>query len=135
MCRKIKDPKRDKSMIELPDIDLVEFIHKVYELSKPQGLGFLQFSLEDRLSKEEAKAYIIDGDSRCCLSMDYVRGRACKMTVFCKDGKRWVQDTWYDHTHAQYKELLGSFGVKLPVVVKEHGFACNCIDCQVEKRL
>jgi hypothetical protein len=31
-------------MIDISGIDLVKFAQAVYELSKPQGLGFLHFS-------------------------------------------------------------------------------------------
>ena len=119
-------------MIELPDnIDLVKFAQKVYELSKPQGLGFFNF-VQDELSETDAKKFVDMSRPGYCLQMDYIRGRACKMTVFKQDGKNCVSDTWYDHTDKQYKELLQAFGVEL-VRDKEHGIACNCLDCRTEK--
>ena len=119
-------------MIELPDnIDLVKFAQKVYELSSPQGLGFLNF-VQDELSEKDAQKMVDISYPRHCLSMDYVRGRACKMIVYNKDGKKCVSDTWYDHTDKQYKELLQAFGVEL-TSDKDHGIACNCLDCRTEK--
>lgn len=43
--------------------------------------------------------------------MDYVHGRACKMHIFkTKEGYE-LPDTWYDHTEAQYDELLSRHGI------------------------
>lgn len=45
-------------MIELPkNVDLVKFAQKAYALSKPQGMGFLNFS-SGGLDEAEAKKFI-----------------------------------------------------------------------------
>jgi hypothetical protein len=118
-------------MIDITGIDLVKFVQKVYELSVPQGLGFLHFT-PTPLSEEEAKK-IIDFDgrmkSKIKVSMDYVSGRACKMIVWEKDGKLGIADSWYDHTDKQLKQLLSEFNINVKTT-GEHGCACNCADCQ-----
>lgn len=118
-------------MIELPKtVDLVKFAQKVYELSVPQGLGFLNFALGG-LSEEDAKDCIIDNPtSTTVLSMDYVHGRSCKMHVYNREGKWWLPQVWYDHTDAQYNELLKTFGLETLVFEEGHGIACNCVDCR-----
>jgi len=115
-------------MIDITGVDLVKFAQKVYELSVPQGMGFLHYTSEP-LSEEEAKSLVQDND-RSVLDMDYIRGRACKMHVRKENGKLLIGDSWYDHTERIYDELLNSFDIKRPVSIQEHGCACNCIDCQ-----
>ena len=110
-------------MIDVTGVDLVKFAQKVYELSVPQGLGFLHFTPKP-LSDEEAKELICNGE----LDMDYVHGRACKMNV--RDNK--INDAWYDHTDDQLKELLDAFGIKAKTAAA-HGYACNCTKCQTRR--
>ena len=117
-------------MIELPkNVDLIKFAQKAYVLSKPQGLGFYNF-VAGGLSEEDAKRYIDENEkASTVLSMDYVHGRACKMFVYNRNGKWELPDKWYDHTNAQYRELLQTFGLEF-IDEPEHGCACNCVDCQ-----
>lgn len=117
-------------MIDITGIDLVEFTKKVYELSVPQGMGMLHFT-PDPLTDEEAKSLVAlsKDDKRIALSMDYVKGRACKMHVRKDNDKLTISDAWYDHTDQAYQQLLDHFGIQKPVS-KEHGCACNCVDCQ-----
>lgn len=117
-------------MIELPkNTDLVKFAQKVYALSKPQGMGFLNFVPGD-LSEDDAKRFIChDEHASTALSMDYVRGRACKMFVYNRDGKWELPDSWYDHTNEQYQALLQEFGIVFNSD-PNHGCSCNCDNCR-----
>lgn len=104
----------EDNMIELKDVDLKRFVQKVYEMSKPQGLGFF-VAQSGGLSDEEAGEILArDLAGRVAASMDYVHGRACKMTVFREDGKYYIRDAWYDHSAAQLSLLLSEFGLSLP---------------------
>ena len=119
-------------MIDITGVDLVKFAQKTYELSSPQGLGFLHFTPQP-LSDERAKEIVERGKGTGYpLDMDYVDGRACKMTVFEKEGKLEIHDSWYDHTDEQLISLLSGFGISVEPA-KEHGCACNCADCQVKQ--
>lgn len=117
-------------MIDITEIDLIEFTKKVYELSVPQGMGFLHYTSKP-LADSEAKQLVdvFKNDKRLALDMDYVKGRACKMHVRRENGKLTIPDTWYDHTDRIYQQLLDHFGIQKSIN-KEHGCACNCIDCQ-----
>ena len=117
-------------MIDVTGVDLVEFAKKVYELSVPQGLGFLHFKPEP-LTDEEAKG-CIRREGNIVLDMDYVNGRACKMVVRSENGKFVISDTWYDHTDKALAQLLQHFGIAIPPSM-QHGCACNCMDCQYER--
>jgi len=117
-------------MIDITGINLVELAKKVYELSVPQGMGFLHYTKEP-LTDEEAQALVRIDDKFHPLAMDYVKGRACKMTVYKKNGRLEIRDSWYDHTDRAYDELLKTFGITRGTQ-REHGCACNCIDCQSE---
>ena len=127
--------------INITGIDLIQFIKEVYKLSVPAGLGWLHFT-EGELTDEEAKG-ILDiwkNDKHFALDMDYIRGRACKMTVFRKDreGKEiFIRSPWYDHTDIQLAKLLKAVWLKekpFPELKsEEHGIACHCIDCQIKR--
>ncbi len=96
-----------ENMIEITRIDLVKFVQKVYDLSMPQGLGYLHFQ-DGQLESEEAER-IIDAwkdNKRMAVDMDYIKGRSCKMHVHKEGKKLWIQSSWYDHTESQLKELL-----------------------------
>lgn len=120
-------------MIDITGINLIEFAKKVYELSVPQGLGFLHFTPQP-LADSEAKQLVdaFKDDKSLALDMDYTRGRACKMHVRRENGKLTISDTWYDHTDRIYQQLLDHFSLQKSTN-KEHGCACNCIDCQSKK--
>ena len=93
-----------ENMIEVTGCDLVELAKAAYDLSVPQGLGFLHFE-EGGLSDDEAKS-LIKEDSLSPLSLDYVKGRACKLTVFKDNDRLYINDKWFDHTEGQLAELV-----------------------------
>jgi len=113
-------------MIDVTGVDLVKFAQKVYELSAPQGLGVMHFTPRP-LTDEDAKSMI--SSTKYPLDMDYVSGRACKMTVIKRNDKLEIGDSWYDHTDSQFKELLDTFGIAAPSL-RLHNRCCNCADCR-----
>ena len=116
-------------MIDITGVDLVEFAQKVYELSSPQGYGVRQY-VPGSLSSEEAQRFVLP-EGPVALSMDYVRGRTCKMCVWREEGKLTIGDSWYDHTDRLFRnELLAAFDIIIPEAEGEHNTACNCMDCQ-----
>jgi hypothetical protein len=118
-------------MIKLTNVNTVELVKKAYELSRPQGLGFLHFIEGDTLTDEEAKQFIMEDGT---VNMDYVKGRACKFHTFIKNGEFFINDNWYDHTDTQLKELLKTIGIQHEKEeLKNHGVACNCDDCRQSK--
>ncbi len=122
-------------MIDISRVDLKEFAKKVYELSVPQGYGFLHAKpgpLSDEVAEELVNRYKKTNHG-VALSMDYVSGCACKMTVFRENENLTIHDNWYDHTDAQFDTLLSSSGVER-LTAPKHGGACNCSDCQKERR-
>ncbi len=121
-------------MIDITEINLIEFAKKVYELSVPQGRGFLHYTSQP-LAGIEAKLLvdIFKDDKTLALDMDYIKGRACKMQVFRqKPDKLKISDTWYGHTDRIYQQLLDHFNIQKHAD-KEHSCACACIDCQSKR--
>lgn len=110
-------------MIDVTGIDKVAFAKAVYRLSVPQGLGILHAQTGE-LDQTDAEQ-IANADS---FTMDYVRGRACKMHLSQRDGKLMAPESWYDHTDDQYERLLSEFGFSWEKGA-EHGTACNCSEC------
>jgi len=117
-------------VIDITGINLIEFVKKTYELSSPQGLGFLH-AKGGGLTDEEAKKFINNNPKygNCIISMDYVHGRACKMQVFKEGDRLEIRDSWYDHTEHQFNKLLAHFNIKREEE-KEHSPSCNCEDCR-----
>jgi len=99
-------------MIDITGVNLVKFVQDVYDLSRPQGFGFLHFTPEP-LSDSDAQDIVAStGDhGRIVFSTDYVRGRACKMTAFRNGDKIEIDDSWYDHSQQQLDELLSRHGI------------------------
>lgn len=94
------------------EFDLLRFVKCVYARSVPQGMGVLH-AKEGELSDADAQD-CIDTENSPAVCMDYVHGRACKMTVFRDNAHLYVRKHWYDHSYVNYKELLAEFGVELP---------------------
>ena len=92
------------SMIDVTDCKLTDIAKAAYDLSEPVGMGFLHYE-PGSLTDEEAESLVTD-NARCPLSLDYVKGRCCKLTVFAHDGRRYIPDNWYDHTAGQLITLL-----------------------------
>jgi len=123
--------------IYLDDVDLVKFVKEVYNLSVPQGFGFLHHK-NDELTDEEAKDIIkiYENNYKWALDMDYVKGRACKMTVRRYNEKLYIDSSWYDHTDKQLEQLLELVGLDNKILLKvdrKHSIACNCVDCQLRR--
>jgi len=122
-------------MIDITDVDMVKFVQKVYDLSRPQGMGMLYF-LDGSLSDEDSKRYIDDDGT---VSMDYVSGRACKMNTRNSGGRIVMNDSWYDHSDAQFAELLEHIGLgkNIPAgsSAPDHCSSCNCDDCRHKRGL
>lgn len=115
-------------MIDVTNVDMVKFVQKVYDLSRPQGMGVMHFQ-PGGLSDADATALIQDDGT---VSMDYIQGRACKMHVRSEDGKLTISDSWYDHTDDQLLSLLRHVGV-CAVTSKDHGCSCNCDECRTKQ--
>lgn len=123
--------------VDVTGVDLVKLIQKVYELSKPLGLGHFHYTPEP-LTEKEAKAFIYkNAKDGFVVDLDYVKGRACKFHVrkipqSMFKSRLFIAYPWYDHTDMQFKELLSSVGIVFnpPTTDKDHGISCACKDCE-----
>ena len=116
-------------MIDVTGVNMVELVKKAYELSRPQGMGMLNFDASP-LTDEEAQTLIGDDGE---IHLDYVKGRACKFHVFNQDGKFAIRDSWYDHTDDHLVKLLAHVGITIEAGQTDHGCACNCDTCRVKQ--
>lgn len=98
-------------MINITGVDLKQFVAEVYNLSKPQGLGYIHYK-KGPLDNETIEK-IIDSPHYvdCIINMDYVHGRACKINVYEKDDQWFIDNQWFDHTPEDLKELLRRCGI------------------------
>lgn len=124
--------------VDITGVMLPEFVKEVYNKSGPQGLGVLHFTPKE-LSNEEVNE-ILDATrfGSAVLSMDYIKGRACKMTVSKEDDSIYIDYPWFDHTHSDFVDLLKAVwpeGKPFPVLVQDpHGISCNCIECRSKRK-
>lgn len=125
--------------IDVTEIDLIQLIKEVYRLSIPAGLGFLHFERGGLTDKEANEILNVwKNDKKWALDMDYIRGRACKMTIFREGKGLYIKFPWHDHTDMQSNELLKAIWPKdkpFPELkAEEHGIACNCAHCQIKRK-
>lgn len=106
--------------IDVTGVDLIAAVKGAYALSQPQGLGFLHFQ-PGGLSDEEAQEIVERGKRFGGVSMDYVKGRACKFHIREKDGRLLTPPKWYDHSDGQHDELLTSLGIEQSVIDEARG--------------
>lgn len=119
-----------EGQLDLTGVDLVTLAKAAYALSIPKGMGFLH-AKDGGLTDDEAKGLIQAGS--IALSLDYVHGRAVKLTVY-RDTPNTLsmRVPWYDHTDAQLDELLQRVGRSRWLARAEkgsHSVACECQDC------
>lgn len=112
-----------RGYINLGKADLREVVRAAYDLSSPQGLGFLH-ARDGGLSDEEVDR-IVDRESRTgtapiVAGMDYVNGRSVKMhvTLNPETGDLYIGRSWYDHGRGALEELLGRFGISPDAIDK-----------------
>lgn len=101
-----------ENMIEITGAKLEDVARAAYDLSSPQGLGIIHFE-EGGLTDEQI-ATLIKNDPHFPLMMDYVKGRACKMTVYREGEKLFIDNQWYDHSDADLNELLSRISIEKP---------------------
>lgn len=113
--------------IDLGTTDMVAFIRTVHRLSSAQGLGFRD-DKEGPLPDVAIRPYVdqLESGGRTC--MDYIAGRSIKMSIHKHDGRYFIRDDWYDHSDAEFDELLARFGFSR-TTEKKHGRFCQCDDC------
>ncbi len=99
-------------MIEITGADLCAIVKAAYRLSQPRGLGFLHFTPGDMTDEQASEIVNMQRrDPRIALNLDYIGGRAVKLTVWRDtDGRLWTAKKWYDHTTNDMCELLAAIG-------------------------
>ena len=107
-----------RGMIDVSGVNLEELINATYELSSPQGMGFLHAKVGG-LDQSEVDEIVERGkaDNRIVIDMDYVNGRACKMTVFKTDeGSLFIRNKWFDHSDLSLTTLLERVGISAELI-------------------
>lgn len=103
-----------EGMIDVTGVNLVKLCQEAYALSRPQGLGYMHFQ-EGALPEDEARLIVgqFASDRHIALSLDYVKGRACKLTVRrdADSDKLYIGGQWFDHSDGALRELLSRVGV------------------------
>lgn len=94
-------------------------IRAAYDLSRPQGLGFLHVT-EGPLDEATLTDIKTRESGRCAAGMDYVHGRAVKLTVRRDGDKLYIPaDHWYDHSPEDLHELAVRADLGDPVEIAD----------------
>ena len=108
--------KSKSTIIDMTGVDRRALIAESYDLSHACGMGWLHFE-EGRLTEKELDDLMPPPlYKHVSLSLDYVKGRAVKMTVFKAisnfhfntppEVKEYMFYPWYDHADHWLEELL-----------------------------
>ncbi|MBU7046027.1 MAG: hypothetical protein HXS54_06275 [Theionarchaea archaeon] len=117
--------------IYVPKEKIELLVKEAINLSSPQGLGFLHF-LPGEPSQElvdEVLSWFRENDY-VALDMDYVQGRAVKLTVFRDEKGLYITAPWYDHSDTELQLLCQSLQLSMPSSELKHGGGCNCDTCR-----
>lgn len=99
------------NFIDVTGVHLAKVAQVAYNLSRPQGLGFLHYQ-PGEISLDQAKTLVkpspFDG---LVLYLDYVAGRAVKMAIYEEGGKLYMERRWFDHTVEDMRTLLKECGL------------------------
>ncbi len=120
--------------VDITGVMLPKFVKEVYIRSGAQGLGVLHYKPEGLTNDEVNEILDVTQFGSTILSLDYIHGRACKMTVFKENDGIYINYPWYDHTHEAFVGLLKAVwpkGKPFPVLKPNpHNPSCNCIECR-----
>lgn len=108
-----------EGMIDVSDINLASLIGAAYARSRPQGMGHYHFQPgplpQEELEKILAHRRFNTERQKGSVSMDYVLGRAVKLTVHLvgdgADAKRFIPARWFDHSDHDLISLLVGCGL------------------------
>lgn len=97
--------------IRIPTTLVAAVVAHAYNLSRPQGLGFMHYTPEP-MTLEEAQQ-VVDaggtsfGHTKVGVSLDYVNGRAVKLHIREDVEGYFLEDdgTWFDHGPTLWAEL------------------------------
>lgn len=101
---------QEESRLRIPDDKLITVIKKAYDLSEPKGMGHLHYT-PGPMTDDEARSVISKFQDRTGIHLDYLQGRAVKLSIWKDDYGYFISDrpTWFDHSQAQWTELKGTF--------------------------
>jgi hypothetical protein len=99
-----------RNKIDVSKADIREVVRAAYDLSSPQGLGFLHYT-PGPLSDAEIDDLLSRPNNFIAASLDYVKGRAVKLTIWKHEDKTWIYDDWFDHSDQQLRALLERVGI------------------------
>ena len=85
--------------LRIPEGRLNAAIRAAYDLSHPQGMGYLHFNPKP-MTEEQAQKIIDDQSKWGRINLDYVSGRAVKLTFYVDEEGHYVIDGegWFDHS-------------------------------------
>ena len=101
--------------VDITDVPLDKLISEVYNLSNPQGLGFLHYiegPIPDDILDQTVQYAKESLEERGEFWLDYLSGRACKFRAAIQaDEKLYMSSSWYDHDSEDFQELCSRLGV------------------------
>lgn len=91
------------------DTDLRALVSRAFDMSNPQGMGYLHHK-PGPITEEEINSVLQDSNKpgELAVRADYIRGRSVKLTVWKdEDGKYLIYGPdWLDHSPEDLNELV-----------------------------
>lgn len=97
----------DLAKFRIPDEKLAVAVRAAYDLSSPQGMGFLHH-VPGSMSADDATTLLHNSlDPARGIHLDYVAGRAVKLSIRKDEEGYFVYDNgrWYDHSPEQWEDF------------------------------
>jgi len=91
-------------MIDISTLNKADVLAALYNHSKPQGLGFIQFNPKD-MTRDQAEALLVNQQY-----FDYLYGRVMKVSILGDQLDPWLYDRDLGQGAAQ--RAIDSIGVK-----------------------
>lgn len=101
------EPTGLRGYIDITGANMVNLVKQAYAVSRPQGMGLMHYQ-PGGLTNDEARAI---ADAKGGIHMDYVKGRAVKLSVVTFEGRQYIPNWWFDHTAEELIELLRAIGM------------------------
>lgn len=110
----MSESKIPAGFVDVTGIPLENIIRAAYSLSRQQGLGVYDTAGRHAITADVIDEIIKSGENGpqfALISMDYVNGRAVKMTVGKFGERRVIQRRWFDHTDEDMRQFLTLIGI------------------------
>ena len=96
--------------LDVTGVDMPTLIKAAFDLSVPLGRGIFSFKSGPLSDQEAIQLSLRQRLPGAEFSMDYLHGRALKLTVFMEDDRLYIPRVWFDHSIDDMRNLMKAIG-------------------------